>query len=63
MSVGHRTNLQSDGTSQDYYNQEEIDIADDRQKRQAEEETRSGHNVEGFALMTLNPGSEECLRD
>ena len=37
---------------------EGIDTADGALMRPAEEETRSGLNVEGFAFKMLDPGSE-----
>ena len=37
---------------------EEIGTADGDRRRQAVEETRSGHNIEGLALEMLNPESE-----
>ena len=41
--------------------QEGIDTTDGALMRQAEEETRSGLNVQGFARKMSDPGSEECL--
>ena len=68
LPVGHSDLIRPSGASDDYLNHsemirtEEIGTADGDRKRQAEEETRSGHNIEGFALEMLNPGSEGGLR-